>query len=100
MTAIDVSATSTIELVQGATHQYKEVIVETPATTVTADWVNVDLSKYACTKVKNIFGNIHSTANSIIITEAPTTSVTNGVLKIVTGGSAATGIRVFRVIIA
>lgn len=100
MTAIDVSATSTIELVQGASHAYKEVIVETPATAVSADWVNVDLTKYACTKVKSIFGNSHSTADSIIVTEAPTTSVTSGVLKIVTGGSAVTGIRVFRVIIA
>lgn len=100
MTAVDLTATSTTELVQGATHVYKEVVVETPATAVTGDYLDIDLKKWACTKIKSIFGNIHTTANSVVITEAPTTAVSSGVLKITLGGTTATGTRVFKLIIA
>ncbi|MDN5355779.1 MAG: hypothetical protein PWQ43_721 [Rikenellaceae bacterium] len=100
MAAADLTSTSTVELVQGATHTYKELIIETPATAVTADYVDIDLTKWACTKAKHIIGNIHTTSNSVLVAEAPTTAVTSNKLKITLGGSTATGIRVYRVVIA
>ena len=67
----------------------KTLIVETPATADTGDTIVITLASYGISKFIGIYGMIQSTANSIIIAEAPTTSVTSGVLTITVGGSAA-----------
>lgn len=100
MTATDLSGTVIYELIQGATHKYKQLIVETPETAVSADYFDIDLTKYAGSKLKSIYGAVASTVGSIVATEAPTTAVTNGVLRVTIGGTAVTKSRVYTIIFA
>jgi hypothetical protein len=62
--------------------------VEIPATADTGDTVDVDLNALGCTKIDGILGFRHTATGSIIVTEAPTTSVSAGVLTITVGGAA------------
>jgi len=66
---------------------YKEILVTTDATADDTDTFTVTLADYGITNVKSIDGFTHTTDNSIIIVEAPTTSVTTGVLTVTIGGS-------------
>jgi len=94
------ATTATVEEVSGIGHNYKELIVETPATSDSTNTVAITLATYGATVIKSITGSVHSTANSIIIDEAPTTAVSNGVLTITLGGSSADNlVRVYRVIV-
>jgi len=65
----------------------KMIIVETPATADTDDTIDITLADYGITTFLGIFGNEHTTENSVVTTEAPTTEVTSGVLTITIGGS-------------
>jgi hypothetical protein len=65
----------------------KMLIVETPTTADTGDTVAITLSDYGISTFLGIIGNAHSTENSVVVTEAPTTSVTSGVLTITLGGT-------------
>jgi hypothetical protein len=47
----------------------------------------VDLTAYGATGIDYIFGFIHSTTDSVLVQEQPTTSVTDGTLTITVGGS-------------
>ena len=67
----------------------KIVMVETAATADTGDTIEITLSDYGISTLLGINGMIHSTENSIIIAEAPTTAVSEGVLTITLGGSGA-----------
>lgn len=58
-----------------------------PATTDDGDTIAVDLSDYGATGIDWIMGWIHSTTDSILVQEQPTTSVTTGTLTITVGGS-------------
>ena len=79
-------STSTItELVPGCGR--KALFVETPTTADTADTIAITLADYGITTFLGIQGFSHSTENSIVVTEAPTTAVLTGVLTITTGGS-------------
>lgn len=64
-------------------------VIETPSTTDTGDTIVLTLSNYgiSATGLLEVFGQVHTTANSVLVTEAPTTSVTSGVLTITVGGS-------------
>jgi hypothetical protein len=98
MTAI--TSDCTIELVQGATHSKKQLIVETPNTADTGDTIVIDLTKYACTKIEDIHGTVHTTENSVVVAEAPTTEVSSNELTITIGGSTVSDKkRVYRVLI-
>lgn len=73
----------------------KMIKIETPATADDGDTIDVTLSNYGIKTVEAILGFTHSTTDSVIITEAPTTSVTSGVLTITIGGSTDNKKRVF-----
>lgn len=64
--------------------------VVTPATADTSDTILITLASYGIKTLWGIYGAVHTTANSVIVAEAPTTSVSAGVLTITTGGSSQT----------
>lgn len=70
-------------------HGLTMIEVELAATTDTGDTVDVTLATYGMKLFLGIFGVTHTTANSVVVTEAPTTSVTTGTLTITVGGSTA-----------
>ncbi len=66
----------------------------------TADATNtvaVTLADFGITTFKYVQGYAHSTNNAVIITEAPTTSVTTGVLTITIPAGTDNDIRVWRI---
>ena len=65
----------------------KVIVVETANTVDTADTVALTLSSYGITTVLAVEGYVHTTENSVIVAEAPTTAVSAGVLTITVGGS-------------
>jgi len=65
----------------------KMIMVETAATADTGDTVAITLANYGISTFLGIYGMTHSTENSIVIAEAPTTAVSSGVLTITIGGS-------------
>jgi len=67
--------------------EYKCVIVELPSTTDNADTFTLDMGEYGCSRLSAIFGNEHSTDGSVVITQAPTTSVSSGTVTVTVGGS-------------
>lgn len=77
---------------------HKEIVLETLATAVSADTLAVTLSDYGCTKFVGIIGQVHTTEDSVIVAEAPTTAVSAGVLTITVGGSAVTKKRTYKVL--
>ena len=75
----------------------KIIKVETAATADNGDTIAITLANYGIKTVEAILGFTHSTTDSIVITEAPTTAVSSGVLTITIGGSTADKKRVFLV---
>lgn len=73
----------------------KVLVVETPATADDGDTVAIDLADYGANTFLGILGQTHSTTDSIIITEAPTTAVSGTTLTITIGGSTDDKKRVF-----
>jgi len=73
----------------------KALVVEAPATTDNADTIAITLADYGISRFIGILGQTHSTTDSVIITEAPTTAVASGVLTITVGGSTANKWRTF-----
>ena len=61
--------------------------VVAPATTDDTDTIAVDLTDYGATGIDWIIGYIHTTTDSVLVQEQPTTSVTTGTLTITVGGS-------------
>jgi len=59
----------------------KVIQVWTPDATGT-DTVPITLSKYGIKTVYNVLCQVHTTANSVILTEVSTTAVSNGVLTV------------------
>ena len=71
------------------------VVIELPATVDNADTFTLDMGKYGCSRLTAIFGNEHSTDGSVVITQAPTTSVSSGTVTVTVGGSNANLVRSF-----
>ena len=69
--------------------------VTTAATATTADTIPIDLTAYGATGIDAITGYHHTTEDSIVIEEAPTTVVSSGTLTITVGGSTSTGKKVY-----
>jgi len=65
------------------------VHVKTINTVDDGDTFTVDLTKYGinATGMRSVEGWIHTTANSIMVLEAPTTAVSSGTLTVTVGGS-------------
>lgn len=74
---------------------YRMIMVTAPATADSGDTLTVNLYDYGIGKLLFIVGNTHTTANSVVITEAPTTSVTSGVLTVTIGGASNNQIRTY-----
>jgi len=66
---------------------FKCIKVEVPATADTSDTVAITLANYGLKTVEAVQGFVHTTEDSVIIAEAPTTAVSAGVLTITLGGS-------------
>jgi hypothetical protein len=62
------------------------------------DTFTVTLANYGMTKILGISGWIHTTSGSVVVSEAPTTSVTSGVLTVTVGGSTDNKERVYEII--
>lgn len=90
--------TSIIPAVLSPELNYKRVLFETPSTAVSADTFTVSLSKYGIKKILAIVGTVHTTANSVLVPEGYTSSVTGDTLTLTVGGVAVTGLRVYELI--
>jgi len=75
----------------------KAIQITTATTAVSADTIAITLANYGITNFLGIKGFVHTTENSVVVDEAPTTSVTSGVLTITVGGSAVTKKRMYQV---
>lgn len=73
----------------------KEFMIVTAATADNGNTVTVDLTAHGCKNIHGIIGFTESTTGSIVITEAPTTTVTAGSLVITIGGSTPNKVRTF-----
>ena len=73
----------------------KMIQVVTAATVDDAGTLTVDLSEFGCTNIHGIQGFSESTTGSIVVTEAPTTSVSSSTLTITVGGSADNRVRTY-----
>lgn len=63
------------------------VLTTTVETMDDADTITVTLSDHGMQKFEGVVGFIHTTLNSVVVQEQPTTSVTAGVLTLTIGGS-------------
>jgi len=68
----------------------KRLYVVTPTTADSSDTFDITLSKYSSDTFLGITGLVHTTLNSVVVRENPTTSVTTGVLTVTIGGSSVT----------
>ena len=77
---------------------YKEIVVTTPSSGATGDIVNVTLEDHGISETGflTINGYVQTTTASVVATEAPTTTVSSGVLAITS--STGTGIKVYRIL--
>ncbi len=76
---------------------YKEIVVTSP-TAISGDIIQVTLVDHgiSATGFLTINGYTQTTTASVIVTEAPTTTVSSGVLEITS--STGTGIKIFRIL--
>ena len=91
MAAVTGTVTEQIPALGGA----KTLMVTTDATADDGDTIAITLADYGLVAIEGILGFTHSTTDSIVITEAPTTAVSGGVLTITVGGSTDNKKRVF-----
>jgi len=73
----------------------KVIQLVTASDVVTADTLTVDLSDYGCTNIHAIQGFVETTAGEVVAAEAPSTTVSAGVLTITVGGDAVTDVRTY-----
>ena len=71
----------------------KVLFIETDALADTGDTIAVTLANHGASGIAGIQGSVHSTTDSIVIDEAPTTVVSAGVLTVTVGGSAANNLK-------
>jgi len=76
---------------------YKEIVVTSPSA-ISGDIVNVTLEDHGISQTGflTINGYVQTTTASVVATEAPTTTVSSGVLAITS--STGTGIKVYRIL--
>jgi hypothetical protein len=65
---------------------FKTLVVSTVSTVDSGDTLDVDISDYGAGAMMGIIGFIHSTQNSIVIQEQPTTTMSGMTLTITVGG--------------
>lgn len=84
MAAITASKISQISPISEGVYK---IVLETANTADTADTIAVDMSDYGCATLLGVVGYVHTTEDSVIVEEAPTTAVASGVATITIGGS-------------
>ena len=60
----------------------RQLVVHSPATADNEDKFTVTLADYGMTTILGVYGVTHTTANSVIVAENPTTAVSAGVLTV------------------
>jgi len=65
----------------------KTIIVKTAATVDSSDTIPIVLKNYGITTFLGLYGMTQTTADSVVIAEAPTTAVSSGTLTITVGGT-------------
>lgn len=78
---------SDCEYYRGAEGTFVTLLVITPDTADSDDTIVIDLSDYGINEFVGIEGYEHTTENSVITKEHPTTAVSSGSLTITIGGS-------------
>lgn len=68
-------------------YQGKCIIVTTAATADDGDTFTLTLATYGITTMLGVHGWIHTTTDSVLVAEDPTTSVTTGVATLTVGGA-------------
>ena len=99
MAAVTVSECTFTE--QSPNAGLKRIIVVSPATMDNSDTIAITLTDYGIAKTGLLYvrGWVHTTANSVIVAEAPTTSVTTGTLTITAGAvGGSDAIRVYEIV--
>lgn len=76
----------------------KRVFIETANTADAADTVDVTLADYGISKFLAISGWKHTTDNSVVVVESPTTAVSSGVLTITVPAGTDNDKRVYEII--
>ena len=68
---------------------YNEIVIRTINTVDDADTLAVDMTKYGiqASGLMGVVGYAHSTANSIVVAEDPTTTVSSGTITLTVTGS-------------
>ena len=76
----------------------KRIILTTSADAAEGQTVAVTLANYGISKLLFVQGWVQTTANSVVVGEAPTTAVSSGVLTITIGtGGGSSKVRVFEI---
>ena len=83
----DVTSGCTIRQVAPLGMTYKKLRIETAATVDTADTIVITLADYDCSTIETVNGWVHTTTDSVVVAEAPTTAIAAGDLTITVGGS-------------
>lgn len=68
---------------------FKTVLISTVSTVDSGDTIDVDISKYGAGAVMGIIGFVHTTQNSVVEQEQPTTTMSGMTLQITVGGTGA-----------
>ena len=98
---VGVENLGTVSGSQKYAHDLKFGLITLPATTDTADYVSVNLfNRFGMKRFLGVKGWRHSTTDSVIVAENPTTAVDNGVLvlTVLAGTGLANQKRVYLVI--
>jgi predicted transporter len=67
---------------------FKTLVVSTVTTADSSDTIAIDIAKYGGGAVMGVIGFTHTTANSVVIQEQPTTTMSGSTLTITIGGAA------------
>jgi len=77
----------------------KRIVVVSPATMDDSDTIDVVLTKYGITTLLYVRGFVQTTIGSVVVAEAPTTSVTTGTLTITAGAVGGTDkVRIYEIV--
>ena len=83
---------------RASTDEATTLAIYTVATVDDGDTLTVTLANYGIESVLAVNGYIHTTTDSVIVAEAPTTAVATGVLTVTVGGSTDNKKRAFTVL--
>jgi hypothetical protein len=68
---------------------FKTLLISTVSTVDSGDTIDVDISKYGAGAVMGLIGFVHTTQNSVVVQEQPTTTMSGSTIQITVGGTGA-----------